>query len=515
LGITPKSEIRFQQTNVRGKKAEETIEKEELGSMIDWGSADSVHYDGQKLHRYFADEWAKCFAKGTKIRMYDGSIKNVEDIGNGELIMGDDSKPRTTYGITKGKERMYRITPNSGESFECNESHILSLKKSSQKEPINISVRDYISLPKHEKKNLMLWKVGVEYEEKSHKIDPYFLGVWLGDGNSSCSGFSSADSEIINYMESISDNKNLFLRKKSKYDYHISSGKPGINNSILTDLKNYNLISNKHIPNEYLIDSRKNRLELLAGLIDTDGYHYVKNGLSARYEITQKRKELSYQIQELARSCGFKATIYKRVSKMVRTDGSIYKSDVYKVCIYGDIFEIPCKIERKKAKKIDYNGRRKNPLRSGFIVEAIGEGDYYGFAVGDNHLFLLSDYTVAHNTSEVNIYDRHEVIRYCLLDDEGRIIGKALYSSTVEQLDTERDGIQESAKKLWDDSDQLNKGENGRTASGLYRFFMTADRARNFDTYGFPDVEKTVKEILADRETVKHNSRSLAKRIKK
>lgn len=118
-------------------------------------------------------------------------------------------------------------------------------------------------------------------------------------------------------------------------------------------------------------------------------------------------------------------------------------------------------------------------------------------------------------TTEVNIYDRHEVVRYCLLDDEGRIIGKALYSSTVEKLDTERDGIQDAAKTLWDDSDHTNKQENGRTASGLYRFFMTADRAKNFDLYGFPDVEKTVKEILADRESVKHNLRALNRRIKK
>ena len=118
-------------------------------------------------------------------------------------------------------------------------------------------------------------------------------------------------------------------------------------------------------------------------------------------------------------------------------------------------------------------------------------------------------------TVECNIYDRHDVIRYCLLDDSGRIIGKALYSSTVEVLETEKDGVQEAAINLWNDSDQLKKGLDGRTPSGLYRFFMTADRTRNFDLYGFPDVEKTVAAILADRETVKHNQRSLAARVRK
>ncbi len=118
-------------------------------------------------------------------------------------------------------------------------------------------------------------------------------------------------------------------------------------------------------------------------------------------------------------------------------------------------------------------------------------------------------------TVECNIYDRHDVIRYCLLDDEGNIIGKALYSSTVEVLESEKDGVQEAAINLWNDSDHLNKGEDGRTPSGLYRFFMTADRARNFDIYGFPDIEKTVKAILADRETVKHNQRSWAARVRK
>ena len=116
-------------------------------------------------------------------------------------------------------------------------------------------------------------------------------------------------------------------------------------------------------------------------------------------------------------------------------------------------------------------------------------------------------------TTEVNVYDRHEVVRYCLLDDEGQIIGKALYTTTVEKLTTEKDGVQEAFKQLWDESDQ-NKREEGTTSSGLYRFFMSAKRTRNFDDFGYPDEEKTLQIILADREKV-NNPRALSARIRK
>jgi hypothetical protein len=118
-------------------------------------------------------------------------------------------------------------------------------------------------------------------------------------------------------------------------------------------------------------------------------------------------------------------------------------------------------------------------------------------------------------TIECNIYDRHEVLRYCVLDEEGNIIGKLLYSSTVEKLDSDKDGVQEGAKLLWDESDHTNKQANGQTISGLYRFFMTALRSKNFDLYGYPDVEKTRKEIEANREAVKNNPRSLSARKRK
>ena len=118
-------------------------------------------------------------------------------------------------------------------------------------------------------------------------------------------------------------------------------------------------------------------------------------------------------------------------------------------------------------------------------------------------------------TTEVNVYDRHEVVRYCLLDDEGQIIGKALYTTTVEKLTTEKDGVQDAFKLLWEESNQEKRQENGTTSSGLYRFFMSAKRTRNFDDFGHPDEEKTLAQILADRDTVKNNQRALSARIRK
>lgn len=118
-------------------------------------------------------------------------------------------------------------------------------------------------------------------------------------------------------------------------------------------------------------------------------------------------------------------------------------------------------------------------------------------------------------TQEVNVYDRHEVVRYCMLDDEGKIIGKALYTTTVEKLKTDKNGIQEAFKLLWNESDQNKREENGMTPSGLYRFFMSAKKTRNFDDFGYPDEDKTLKEILADRKSVERNSRALSARTRK
>ncbi len=520
-GVTPTTELRFFQTVVKGRKAEDILDAEELESWFDWVSSDIFALDGSKLGTYIMDEFGKCFAKGTKIRMYDGSIKNVEDVVEGDFVMGDDSTPRRAYGIAAGKERMYRVVPNSGQPFECNESHILSLKWANRKwnpggwqygQTVNISVADYFKLPANVKRHLMLWKVGVDYAEKPHEIDPYYLGVWLGDGSSYSAGFTTNDEEVLEYMQGYAaTNKIRLVPTQDKYVFHLS-GKTCVkgSNPILTELKQLNLLQNKHIPQEFLIDSLENRLKLLAGLVDSDGYLSVKKGKPTHIEIVQKRKELAYEICELVNSCGFKGTIKSKVATMVREDGSVYKCEVYRVNIFGELYRIPCKVKRKIAENVEFHANRRNPLRSGFRIEPIGEGEYYGFAVDKNHLFLLADYTVVHNTMECNVWDRWNVVRYCL-DQDGVWCGKALLTSTIEEMESGGS----AAKQIWDASNPHQRDANGRTQSGLYRFFLPSYETTLFDKFGMPRAEEAKVFYINQREGLKNDSRALSSIIRK
>jgi hypothetical protein len=129
----------------------------------------------------------KCHGKGTKILMYDGSIKNVEDIKVGEQLMGPDSKPRNVLSLARGIDEMFLISPVKGESWTCNKSHVLSLKATQEGRGvnrgfINIPLDEYLNKSKTFKHVMKQWRIGVEFEKQPTYIDPYILGIWLGDG---------------------------------------------------------------------------------------------------------------------------------------------------------------------------------------------------------------------------------------------------------------------------------------------------------------------------------------------
>ncbi len=348
----------------------------------------------------------KCFGKGTRVLMYSGELKRVENIQVGELLMGDDSTPRKVLSLARGREEMYWVRQNKGIDYRVNKSHILSLKRSrnggkhKHGDILNIEVADYLETSAKFKTNYKGYKVGVEFSEQEVEIEPYFLGMWLGDGTSSNVAIATQDKEVVDYLESYASRIDLQLSSRFQEDkcpmYSITKGYTGVafdeDISLQKKLRDMKLLNNKHIPQNYLINSRKNRLELLAGLIDSDGYYDDKFHVM---EITQKLKYLSEQIKFLADSLGFRCSFK---SKIARIKSIGYECEVYRVRIVGNLDEIPTKIARKKARPLASN---RNHQHTGIKVEYDKVDDYYGFEIDGNRLFLLEDMTVTHNTSLV------------------------------------------------------------------------------------------------------------------
>ena len=386
----------------------------------------------------------KCHGIDTPILMYDGSIKMVQDIIVGDVIMGDDSQPRNVLSLGRGVDDLYEVIPSKGEKYVVNSEHILCLKQSGigcikliknvsgsisyktirlnnktcrlehknysniddaknylqnfeeEENIIEISIKDYLNLPKEITKNwLKGYRVGVEFPHKPVLFDPYIIGLWLGDSASSKTQITNQDSRILHYLMTELPKMNLELRYISNYDYNIRSNTNNRDNSFLKTLRYYNLINNKHIPNDYKINDRNTRLQILAGIIDADGSYSVKDKC---FYIIQISNRISDDIIYICRSLGFAA--YKKEN----VKSSIYKNEkregiYHHICIFGEnLNEIPTKCIIKQATEVN---QFKNALVTGIKIQYKGVGNYYGFELDDNHRYLLGDFTVTHNTSLV------------------------------------------------------------------------------------------------------------------
>jgi PBSX family phage terminase large subunit len=362
----------------------------------------------------------KCFQKGTQVLRFDGSVANVEDVKVGDLLLGPDSQKRTVVSLARGREKMFKIIPNRGNAFVCNESHTLTLKSSGLRLHFktengkkreffekagtvhNMTVQEYLALSKKKQKCFKIYRTeGIEFGTKQRKLslDPYFLGLWLGDGTATGTQITNPEPEIAAYIEDYAASFGLYVRRghrrpsKTCPDLIITSGNSVQKNPVLGLLRENGLIQNKHIPQQYLVASRKNRLRLLAGLLDTDGH--LSN--ECYYEISQKSKTLATQIVFLARSLGFTATIKENRKACVKPDGSRKWGTYYRINIFGNVEKIPLRVERKKLKKSLKH--RTDHLVTGFEIEELSEDDYYGFELaGADRLFLLADFTVVHNS---------------------------------------------------------------------------------------------------------------------
>lgn len=337
-----------------------------------------------------------CHALGAKILMYNGNIKNVEDIVVGEFLMGDDSTPRKVLRLISGSSELFKITTVKGEEIIVNLDHILRLyitpkRKGDIPKFENISVKDYLTKSHTYKHRAKIYKVEVDFEEKEDVLEPYLIGLWLGDGNSNTFCITNTDVEILEFLNNKSKEYNLGL-VSNKITHCLTRGKSQKKDNLLRKILSDNdLLFNKHIPLNYKTASKQQRLQLLAGLMDSDGY-LTPGGQT--FEIVQKSKTLAEDIVYLSRSLGFLTTIKEKKIFCSNCSDQFESYIGYRVHISGNTVEIPTLVSHKKA---SVRVQKKNPLVFGFKIESAGIGKYYGFQVDKNNLYLDDKFFVHHN----------------------------------------------------------------------------------------------------------------------
>jgi replicative DNA helicase len=243
----------------------------------------------------------------------------------------------------------------SSESYKINSHHILSLSKKTtsiykKHTIVNINVKDYLALPDTEKAKLFGWRSGVDYPEKPLEVSPYDIGTY----QSYCNNYYRMSSKKRTHINTLLKDVEFELKSKSLLD-----------------------IKNSKIPFSYKINSRQNRLELLAGILDGAGY---KSG--RKILITFKSEDYGKDVLDLGRSLNLVVDVNKVF-------------DLYTLCFKGNLSEIPCKFINTES----FVSKNNEVVQYSISVAEVGEGEYYGFELDGDHLYLLENYTVTHNTS--------------------------------------------------------------------------------------------------------------------
>ena len=284
---------------------------------------------------------SKCLALDTKVPLWTAKEKLAGDLQVGDELLGDDGTKRTILAMTRGKGQMYEVVQANSEPYKVNDQHILTLHMPDHADSVfDISIQDYMALDETTKKQMAgIRGQCIQWPTCEVDTDPYIIGSQLN-----------------------------------------------------------NKITNKHIPDEYLFNDRQTRLAVLAGMIDTDG-SVSRNG--TRITITQgmNHEHLAHDIVFLARSLGFNCQINKHRTVWTHK-GEKRTGEALTMNISGHGLEdIPTRLPRKKCASPMVHNTSKS---TGFItIKDIGIGEYVGFEIDGNQRFLINDFTVTHNCTNI------------------------------------------------------------------------------------------------------------------
>jgi hypothetical protein len=475
-------------------------DKGTLNSVIGITSKDDESkLRGSRGVLYIIEE-AGCHIEGTEVIMADLSFKKVENIIEGDRLLGPDGTERTVLKVYSGEDDLYKITLSNGDWQIVNSTHPVRFIKhnwyTGKDEEKLLTAPELLRL-----NNLdghYIEKAKIEYPKVDIKIDPYFLGLWLGDGDSSRASISNKDREVLEWLNAnYTGNIRSIKQSQDCKVFHIPNS-----DGVYKYLKWYNLINNKHIPNEYIYNSTEVGLKLLAGLIDTDGNY---NRDKHYFEITQRydRKQILDAAKAIATNAGLKCSITSRIANG-KKPGVLH----YRLRISGNISIIPTKIERKKAKiEKKYRGHR-NWSHYTFKVEPYKKGNFYGFTLDKDSLFILKDGTIVHNTFP-RLLGLYATLRPSVEDGDS-VFGLIYAYGTSGDEDSDFAALQEimynpKGYNMYALKNVYDKEGQGRP-NFVFFFPGYMNRSNCYDDNGNSDVTKAILEILKDRFTVKYNS---------
>ena len=333
---------------------------------------------------------------GTKVIAADGSIANVigvypKGIKDVYRVYFDDN----TY-VDCGLEHLWEVSTRR-DRIQKNNPRIITTEE---------MLNNFIIENKYKNYSIKLVKP-IQFTKKTNYMDlnPYILGSLIANGNFNEHHitFSTSDEEIANKINRLLPKKDTLKKYKSKYVYGITKKEDVrdclghfTNTDTIKKIKEYGLIGKKSeekfIPKKFLYSNYEDRIELLKGLMDNDGYINKKSGTSCVYITTSK--QLCRDIIELIRGLGGKASYSIKQGKYKKANKYIKCKTVYQICF--TIEKNPFFVTRKRIlhKGVQYNFKK-------FItkIEKVRQEECQCIMIDNpEHLYVTDGYTLTHNT---------------------------------------------------------------------------------------------------------------------
>jgi phosphate starvation-inducible PhoH-like protein len=343
----------------------------------------------------------------------------IGELRVGDLVVGSHGQPIPVLGtFPQGRRPVFRVRAQDGASTLCCAEHLWTVRtpgdrrRGTRRTLRTDEMIGQLRTAHQHRFELPLVSAPVELEPRAAALDPYALGLLLGDGcltTRTTPSFTTADPELAEALVERLDG--IELKRKSAVDYvlrHVNGGRGGVifANPVTVALRELGLAgtrsSTKFVPETYLHNTPGVRLGLLQGLLDSDGGPVAQRGRTCRVQYTTCSSRLRDDVVFIVRSLG--GVAYWRTRRaagrrpgLARGRAVHHRHDAYVIDIRLPEGMAPFRLTRKRDAYRAHGGGR--PMR--FVESIVPEGEAETVCIqvaAEDSLYVTDDFLVTHNT---------------------------------------------------------------------------------------------------------------------